>query len=166
MATINWSTFTVRMDVNAPIEQLYAAWATRAGVESWFLRLSEYKSANGSLRADDEPVQTGDIYKWMWHGWPDDTVEHGSILECNGKDFFKFSFGKAGICSVRIYKEHDETLVELMQENIPEGDDGKYNWHVGCKTGWTYYLTNLKSVYQAGTDLRNKKEGVGKLLNL
>jgi uncharacterized protein YndB with AHSA1/START domain len=166
MSAINWSTFTVRMDVNASIEQLYAAWATRAGIESWFLRLSEYKSVDNVIRANDELVQTGDTYKWMWHGWPDETVEHGSILECNGKDFLKFSFGKAGVCSVRIYKEQGETVVELVQEAIPDDDAGKHTWHVGCKTGWTYYLTNLKSVYQAETDLRNKKDGIGKLLNL
>ncbi|MBS4063423.1 MAG: SRPBCC domain-containing protein [Chitinophagaceae bacterium] len=166
MSTIKWSTFTVRIDVNAPTEQLYVAWATRAGIESWFLRLSEYKSADGFIRKDDELVQKGDTYKWMWYGWPDDTVEHGTVLDCNGRDTFKFSFGKAGICTVRIYKELGETIVELVQENIPDDEEGRQMWHVGCKTGWTYYLTNLKSVYQAGVDLRNKKQGIGKLLNL
>jgi uncharacterized protein YndB with AHSA1/START domain len=166
MSTINWSTFTVRIDVNASTEQLYTAWATRAGIESWFLRMSEYMSAGGAVRANDELVQTGDTYKWMWHGWPNETVEHGTILDCNGKDIFKFSFGKAGVCSVRIYKEQNTTLVELVQEQIPDDETGKQMWHVGCKTGWTYYLTNLKAVYQYGVDVRNKKEGIGQLLNL
>lgn len=166
MSAINWSTFTVRIDVNASTEQLYAAWATRAGIESWFLRLSEYKSADGFIRKDDELFQKGDTYKWLWYGWPDETVEHGTVLDCNGTDTFKFSFGKAGICTVHIYKELGETIVDLVQEHIPDDEEGKQMWHVGCKTGWTYYLTNLKSVYQHGIDLRNKKEGVGKLLNL
>ncbi|WP_407524034.1 SRPBCC domain-containing protein [Lacibacter sp. MH-610] len=166
MGAIKWNEFTVRMDVNAPFDKLYAAWATRAGIESWFLRMSEYASAEGVIRAGDEPVQIGDTYKWLWYGWPDETVEHGTILDCNGADYFKFSFGKAGICTVRIYKAQGETIVELQQEQIPENEEGKYMWHVGCKTGWTYYLTNLKSVYQHGIDLRNKKEGIGKLLNL
>lgn len=166
MEAINWGSFVTRIDVNVPIEKLYAAWATRAGIESWFLRMSEYKSADGTIKAGNELVQKGDTYKWMWHGWPDDTVEHGAILDCNGKDFFKFSFGKAGNCTVRIYKEQGETIVEILQDEIPDDDKGKHTWYVGCKTGWTYYLTNLKSVYQAGTDLRNKKEGIGRLLNL
>lgn len=166
MEKINWDSFTVRIDVKAPIEKLYAAWATRTGIESWFLRSSEYKSPDETIKSGDEPVQKGDTYTWLWHGWPDDTVEHGTILDCNGKDYFKFSFGKAGNCTVRIYKEQEETIVELRQDNIPDDDTGKQTWHVGCKTGWTYYLTNLKSVYQFGTDLRNKKEGLGKLLNL
>lgn len=166
MEPVNWNCFTVRIDVNATPEKLYAAWATRAGIESWFLRFSEYRSADGTLRADNEAVQKGDTYTWMWHGWPDDTVEHGTILDCNGKDSLRFSFGKAGNCTVKIYTEQGVTIVEVVQEDIPADDKGKHTWYVGCKTGWTYYLTNLKAVYQAGADLRNKKEGIGKLLNL
>lgn len=166
METVNWNMFIVRIDVSAPIEKLYAAWATRAGIESWFLRLSEYKTADGKLRANDEPVQKGDTYKWMWHGWPDETVEYGTILDYNGKDLFRFSFGKAGNCTVRIYKEKEETIVEILQDDIPDDETGKQTWHVGCKAGWTFYLANLKSVYQFETDLRNKKEGIGQLLNL
>lgn len=166
MSVINWKRFTVRMDVNASPKALYNAWATRAGIESWFLRTSEYKAADGTIRAKDEPVQKGDTYAWQWHGWPDDTAEHGTILDCNGIDFLKFSFGKAGNCTVRIYKEQVEPIVELVQEDIPDNDEGKHKWHVDCKSGWTYYFANLKSVYQFGNDLRNKKEGIGKLLNL
>jgi uncharacterized protein YndB with AHSA1/START domain len=166
MSTINWDQFTVRIDVNASVEKLYAAWATRAGIENWFLRLSEYKTIGGKLRVHDELVQKGDSYTWMWYGWSDETVEHGTILDCNGKDFFRFSFGKAGNCTVRIYKEKEETIVEILQEDIPDDETGKHTWHVGCKTGWTYYFANLKSYCQFGIDFRNKKEGVGQLLNL
>jgi hypothetical protein len=166
MNTINWNKFTVRIDVNAPVEKLYAAWTTRAGIENWFLRLGEYKTVDGKIRANDEIVQKGDTYKWLWHGWPDETVEYGTILDCNGKDFLCFSFGKAGNCNIRIYYDRGETIVEILQDNIPDDEIGKQTWHVGCKTGWTFYLANLKSVYQFGTDLRNKKEGIGQLLNL
>jgi len=165
MPTHDWSRFTVRIDVNTPVEKLYKAWATRAGMEYWFLRLSEYKKPDGSLRSNDELVETGDSYKWLWHGWPDDTVEHGQVLDCNGKDFFKFSFGKAGNCSVRIYEEQNETIVELVQDEIPTDEHGMQYWHVGCKTGWTFYLANLKSLYEGGIDLRNKNERLQQMLN-
>src|SRR5688572_18524822 len=101
MATsYDWSHFAVRINVNATVEKLYHAWATRAGIEYWFLRVGEFKKADGSLRGNEEMVQPGDTYKWLWHGYGDDTVEHGKVLDCNGKDYFKFSFGKAGNCSV------------------------------------------------------------------
>jgi uncharacterized protein YndB with AHSA1/START domain len=165
MSTHDWSRFTVRIDIKAPVEKLYHAWATRSGMEYWFLRLSEYKKPDGSLRSDNELVQKNDSYKWLWHGWPDETVEHGRILDCNGKDFFKFSFGKAGNCSVRIYEEQGTNIVELVQDEIPTDDFGMHNWHVGCKTGWTFYLANMKSLFEGGTDLRNKNERLQQMLN-
>ncbi len=39
------------------------------------------------------------------HDWSDETVKRKIVLEANGKDFFKFSFGKAGIVSVTIKTE-------------------------------------------------------------
>ncbi len=165
MSQHDWSRFTVRIDVKAPVEKLYRAWATRAGMEYWFLRLSEYKKPDGSLRDNEELVGKGDSYKWLWHGWPDDTVENGQVLECNGKDLFKFSFGKAGNCSVRIYEEQNATIVELVQDEIPTDEHGMQYWHVGCKTGWTFYLANMKSLFEGGVDLRNKNERLQQMLN-
>ena len=161
----DWSRFTVRVDVKAAPGELYRAWATRQGMEAWFLRLSEYSRPDGSLLANDELAKTGDSYKWLWFGWDDDTVEHGKILACNDKDYFKFSFGKAGNCTVRIYEEQGETIVELMQDEIPTDEHGMHYWHLGCKTGWTFYMSNLKSIYQGGIDLRNKKENLQRMLN-
>lgn len=163
--TFDWTQFTVRVNINAPQSKLYQSWATRAGIENWFLRLSEYKSSAGDLRKPDEQVVAGDSYKWLWHGWPDETVEHGEILECNGTDLFKFSFGTAGNCTVRIYKEQDETIVELVQTNIPADEKGKRYWHLGCKTGWTFFLANLKSLMEGGLDLRNKNVKLQQVLN-
>ena len=138
-APYDWSRFVVRININAPAQKLY-------------------KSKDGKLRTNEEEVSAGDTYKWLWHGWPDDTVEYGTIEEANGKDFFKFSFGKAGNCSVRIFKDNGENFVEITQEDIPDDDLGRSVWHVGCKTGWTFHLTNMKSIFEGGNDLRNKNE--------
>ena len=94
---------------------LYTTWA---GIESWFLRLSEYKDKTGHLRKDDEPVTAGDSYKWLWHGWPDDTVEFGTIHIANGEDNFSFSFGKAGDCNVKIFTEIDSKYEKTRKISI------------------------------------------------
>lgn len=164
-STQDWSRFVVRINVNAPTQKLYQAWATRSGMEYWFLRMSEYKKPDGSIRGKDEFVEKGDTYRWLWHGWPDETEEKGEILACNGKDQFKFSFGKAGICSVSIYEDQGETIVELVQDNIPTDDKGMQFYHLGCKTGWTFYMANMKSLYEGGIDLRNKNEKLQEVLN-
>jgi uncharacterized protein YndB with AHSA1/START domain len=165
MKPFNWGRFVTRININAPIEKIYQSWATRAGIEAWFLRLSEYRKADGSLRENDEPVETTDTYRWRWHGWPDDTTETGTILKCNGTDCFSFSFGNAGNCTVTIKKEQGETIVELLQEDIPDTEEGRHQWHLGCKTGWTFYLANLKSLLEGGIDLRNKNEKLNQVIN-
>ncbi len=91
-------------------------------------------------------------------------VEHGGILDCNGKDLFQFRFGNAGICTIKIYREEGESIVELVQNETPVEEKAKQDWHIGCKTGWTFYLANLKSLLEGGIDLRNKNEKIQDLL--
>ena len=71
-------------------------------------------------------MQKGDSYTWRWHGWDDETTEHGNILECNGKDLFKFGFGNAGDCSITIKEEEGQNIVELVQDNIPDTEEGRH----------------------------------------
>lgn len=165
MIAFDWSRFTVAINIKAPASELYRAWTTRKGIESWFLRLSEFRHADGSILKQEEEVVSGDTYKWLWHGWPDETEEFGKVLEANGSDFLSFSFGKAGICSVSIQSYGDEHIVHLKQTDIPDTEEGKQNWHIGCKTGWTFYLANMKSIMEGGIDLRNKDITMQDLLN-
>lgn len=165
MSTIDWSRFDIRIHVNADKDDLYRAWATRSGIEHWFLRWSEYRKPNGTIIAPGDLVQPGDIYTWRWHGYPDSTEEKGTILEANGSDFFKFTFGKAGNCSVSIKEHQGLTIVELIQDEIPTDEAGMSNYHVGCKAGWTFHFTNMKSIFENGFDLRNKREDITNVIN-
>jgi uncharacterized protein YndB with AHSA1/START domain len=135
---------------------VYAAWSTQAGLETWFLRKASFTSSSGTPRGANDPVQSGDTYKLLWHGDDDNAEEYGEILEANGTDALTFIFGSAGTVTTTIKTEQGETIVELMQENIPTDEKNKVNYHIGCSTGWTFYLANLKSVLEGGLDLRNK----------
>ena len=64
MSTFDWSSFIARININAPITSLYKAWGTRLGMENWFLRMSEYKKADGTIRPGEELIQKGDVYRW------------------------------------------------------------------------------------------------------
>jgi uncharacterized protein YndB with AHSA1/START domain len=161
----DWSRFVARIAVNAPAEKLYACWATRTGIEYWFLRLSEYKTPEGLLRNSDEPAQKGDSYTWRWHGWGDAVTEHGTIQKTNGHNLFKFTFAEVCHCTVTIKEEGTYRVVELVQDNIPTDEKGKHNWHLGCKTGWTFYLANMKSLLEGGIDLRNRDEALKNVVN-
>jgi hypothetical protein len=165
MSAFDWSRFVVRIDVNAPVDKLYRGWATSSGIVHWFLRWCEYRNPDNTLKGENELVQKGDTYKWRWHGYPDSVTEEGTILEANGKDLFKFSFGKAGDCTARIKEEQGKTIMELEQENIPTDEKGMQYYHLGCKTGWTFHLADMKSILEGGLDLRNKDESLSDMLN-
>jgi hypothetical protein len=117
------------------------------------------------LRRKTEFIKNDDTYRWLWFGYGDETEERGTILEANGTDLVKFTF--AGTCTVTIAIKQEQgiSIVELWQENIPVDDKSKASWHLGCSTGWTFYLANLKSVLEGGLDLRNKNEELKRVVN-
>lgn len=55
--------------------------------------------------------------------------------------------------------------VALVQEQIPTDDESKFQFHIGCQMGWSFYLANLKSLYEGGIDLRYKKEKFTQVIN-
>ena len=165
MGDYDWSKFTRRINVKAPVNRIYFAWATQQGLESWFLRLAEFTDPAGNVRTRDALIQRDDKYKWLWHGWPDEVVEYGIILKATGKDIIQFSFAITCTVTVLIKEESGETIVELTQENIPLDEKSIVNYHLGCMEGWTFYLANLKSILEGGIDLRNKNVQLTKVIN-
>lgn len=68
--TYDWTKFTKRILIDTTLEQAYFSFASRKGMESWFLRLCEYKRNDINLNPEELAI-AGDIYKFLWHGWPD-----------------------------------------------------------------------------------------------
>ena len=165
MSEYNWSKFVLRIPVKASREKIYNAWTTKQGIESWFLRRADFFTPENKLRGEQEFIQHGDRYTWLWHGYDDETVEHNDILETNGQDTISFVFAGHCIVTVVIGMIDEEIIVQLTQENIPTGEEGKANIHIGCMEGWTFYLANLKSILEGGIDLRNRNMNVGKVVN-
>lgn len=165
MADYDWSRFSARIDVKADAKEIYAAWSTQVGLERWFLRLAEFTRPDGEGRGNGDQIQKGDHYRWMWHGYDDTAVEHGAIEEANGRDSLRFTFAGDCLVSVTIKVEEGVTIVELRQENIPLDEASRVRVHLGCLTGWTFYLANLKSILEGGIDLRNRNEKLHKLVN-
>lgn len=156
MPDYNWSQFKLRIPTRATAEQLYRLWMTQEGLESWFLRKAAFKKPDGNSVASNALVEVNDTYEWLWYGYSDDTVERGTILEANGKDSLRFSFGKAGKVAVSFREEGEQMMVELLQDEIPVDEKGKEYYHLGCSKGWVFYLANLKSIVEGGIDLRNR----------
>ncbi|MDO3640977.1 SRPBCC domain-containing protein [Mucilaginibacter sp. L3T2-6] len=157
MADNKWSSFKIAGDFDTDIRSLYEAWATTEGVERWFLRKANFYTVAGRIREPEEFILTEDTYEWYWHGWGDDAMEKGQILEANGTDTIKFTFSGGSVVTVYIHSRNGISVVDLTQENIPEEPDLSKNLYVQCQLGWTFYLANLKSVIEGGLDLRNKR---------
>lgn len=152
----DWSKFSLKIYINTSMQHVYNAWTTRTNLEKWFLRKAEFTKKDSSIRDNNGTVEVGDKYSWLWHGHPDTTTENGTVTEANGKDRFQFVFGNAGIVTVQLKEAGEMTELLLTQHDIPVDEDSKMNYHVGCSTGWTFYLANIKSVLEYGHDLRNK----------
>ena len=165
MSGYDWSRFELRIPVRAAVDTIYRALATTEGIESWFLRKAVYFDENHNQRNPSEFIQKGDRYTWLWHGYNDETVEHNDILEANGFDTISFVFAGHCIVTITIGMLGNETIIQLTQENIPTGEDGKADIHIGCMEGWTFYMANLKSILEGGIDLRNRSLNVGKVIN-
>lgn len=161
----DWSRFKVRINIDASKESIYEAWASQEVLELWFLRLAEFTDREGNVKGRFEKIAQGDRYKWLWHGYGDDTAETGTILQANGMDSLKFTFGKAGNCTITIKEVSGENLIEIVQDEIPVDEAGKQHFHIGCQLGWTFYLANLKSMLEGGVDLRNKNEQLKGMMN-
>jgi hypothetical protein len=165
MKPYDWSKFTERININADIKKIYSILNTQAGLEYWFLRKAEFTMPDKKLRDKNSSIQPGDAYLWMWHGHPDTTAEKGKVLEVNGVDTIKFTFAGECIVTISVKTEEGKNIVELTHENIPLDEDSKAGIHVGCSTGWAFYLVNLKSLLEGGIDLRNRDEKIKRVIN-
>src|SRR5687768_7842140 len=146
----DWSKFTKRIPVRADMQTVYNAWTTQEELEKWFLRKAEFTKPDNTVRGRNDPVQKGDRFLWIWHGYPDSVFDKNQILEANCSDFLQFGFSADCIVSVKLFTQEGETIVELTQENIPIDDNPATNIYVDCGEGWTFYLANLKSFLQGG----------------
>jgi len=62
---------------------------------------------------------------------------------------------------VKFFSEADnKTTIELCQKNISDSEYGQVTYNLSCMLGWSYFLMNLRSIFEAGNDLREKDKGL------
>jgi uncharacterized protein YndB with AHSA1/START domain len=164
MSEYDWNKFVKRISIKAAEQDIYQAWMTPAGIEKWFLSKAEFSKTEGALRGKNSQIEAGDHYRWFWFGYPD-YVETGQILETNGKDSLTFTFSGGCLVRVEIKSENEEVICELTQTMPQEKPEEKQSYFIECGKGWTFYLTNLKSVLEGGLDLRNKNDNLTNVVN-
>lgn len=161
----DWSKFTVKINIKASTKAVYEAWVIPALLEEWFLRQALFRTPYDTVRERTSQIQAGDAYEWLWHGYTDESVEKRKVIEADGHTKIQFEFSGNTLVTVDIGTVLDETIVMLTQENIPDTEEGRVNYHIGCMNGWTFYLTNLKSYLEGGIDLRNRNTAFTGVIN-
>jgi len=159
----DWTSFTQRITIDATIRSIYDAWVKPANLESWFLSSAVFTTPDKLQREHEGRIKAGDTYRWTWHGYPENIIETGSVLEANGHNHLRFTFTDECIVNVAINVEDGEKVVELTQDQIPP--DEKLRIYLDCSKGWMFYLVNLKSMLEGGIDLRNKNKNISNVVN-
>jgi len=163
MENFDWTSFTLKIAIKADIQTLYDAWTKSTEIEKWFLSEATYSRALEGEIKGNEKLQEGDTYFWRWFLYEE--TESGKITQANGHDLVEFTFAGDCLVTIQLKEEFDHTVVTLRQHNIPTDDNSKRNIRLGCHNGWSFYLVNLKSVYEGGLDLRNKDNRFKPMLN-
>jgi uncharacterized protein YndB with AHSA1/START domain len=143
----DWSQFTQRVAVAAPVEKVFRMWTDPVQLRSWFL---------ADAKID---LKKGGEFEWKWLAG---VKEKGKVLSVKKPTKLSFTFA-GSVCDVTFKKDKRGSLVILHQHNIPETEKGKFDVHLNCSCGWTFYLTNLKTYLEYGIDLR--ETGALKLKN-
>ena len=163
MENFDWTSFTKRIAIKSSLPEIYEAWTVAINLEKWFLERAVFHHADGEQLEFAEPVKVGTLYDWFWY--LESKPMHGEIITANGKDFLQFTFEGSCLVDVKLSTLNEYVILELRHHNIPLDDYSKQHIHLGCSNGWTFYLQNLKSVYEGGIDLRNKDAKLGVMIN-
>jgi hypothetical protein len=156
MNSIDWTSFTRVIAVNTSLTDIYNAWSKSSEMERWFLSKAVFYDEAQNAPDKNTCASSGCSYAWQWYLY--DETEKGKVLEANGRDFFSFTFAGDCIVEVTLTEVNERVVVKLTQKNIPTDDVSKKNIRLGCDSGWSFFLVNLKSVYEGGLDLREKNE--------
>jgi uncharacterized protein YndB with AHSA1/START domain len=163
MKNFDWTAFSVKILIKASMEDIYNAWCKSSELEKWFLKSATYYNNEKKSIGPDEPCQTGYFYSWSWY--LHDAVENGKIILANGRDRVQFTFEGDCLVEVKLSEKLEYTQVELFMRNIPTDELSKQEIRLGCQSGWSFYLVNLKSIYEGGVDLRNRDERMNIMVN-
>lgn len=147
----DWSTFEIVFYYDASVGDVFRAWSSPEGLESFFVERARFTSPDGSARAPADTAGTGDEYEWAWR---QGLELQGRVISVVEDREVSFTFGAMNV-SVFFAAAGRQTEVHLVQSGIPGTPEGRVFGHLNCRSCWIFFLTNLTSVLGGGPDLRD-----------
>lgn len=163
MENFDWSSYTKIIAVKATLSDIYSAWTKASELERWFLKKVVFYDSEKRILNHTSNVSKGLYYEWHWYIYEEPML--GKVIDTNGTDFIRFTFEGECLVDINLNQMDEYVVIKLRHYNIPEDNHSKQYVRLGCTNGWTFYLTNLKSVYEGGIDLRNKEDKLGVMIN-
>ena len=158
-----WKSFTERIHIYAPMDSLYTAMATAEGLMGWCAMEVDFTDAEGNPLPSGQQATPGDRYQFRW---PKDIKEEGEFLEANGTDRVRFAFGEGIECTMDLEDAGDGSIIVTLVQTQDKGDEMNLKIMLGYMEGWAFYVTNLKSVLEGGSDLRDYAHDTEGLINI
>jgi uncharacterized protein YndB with AHSA1/START domain len=157
-----WRRLVQRIDVNAPREAVFAAWATAEGLRGWMVHESALLDPEGEEREPGAVARAGDRFR---NGWHTGLSGEGEVLEVRPGEMVRFTMEEGVEVEATMEPlEVGSVMVSLVQTH-DLSDEENLARMLGFKEGWAFYLANLKSVLEGGRDLRNFTHDVEHRLN-
>lgn len=146
MTGYDWTQFYVHMYYLAPLDKVFARFATPAGMESFYVRTATFIDPHQNVRAPDETFKSDDCYQFDYvHNFSHD----GEVLDLEPNELVSFTFGQC-VVSIRFREIEGGTEVALHQTGCPLEDPDRAWMHLNCRSCWIYFMTNLRSVLAGG----------------
>ncbi|CAN1517090.1 COG3832 Uncharacterized conserved protein [Fimbriimonadaceae bacterium] len=161
MSQTSFDSFTLRILIARTPVDVFRAWTVPDEIGKWFL--DAFHTKDGEVQPQDVVAEVGWNYEWTWL---EGTREEGEFTNIVANEEVAFTFGPDCAVRVRFSEELTRTCVEVVQTQSHEDETKRAEWAFGCVQGWTFYLTNLKSVLENGTDLRETQFLVPKIVNI
>lgn len=148
--------------LDAAVDTVYNTIASGTGICKWFMGTAVYQDKKSNERSQNENAQKGDTFRWHW--LEKDLSITGTVLEAIVNKNFFFTFGSLFQVSITLSEHNGRVKLTLMQHYSPGAEHNDFA-HINCCNCWVFFLTNLKSVIEHNTDLRETLETDETLIN-
>ncbi|MDZ4722729.1 MAG: SRPBCC domain-containing protein [candidate division Zixibacteria bacterium] len=135
----DWTQFSLKIEITVPTDKAFAAWVDEKVINKWFAYGSTVDPQKGGeytlVNLDGDKLTT-------------------TIREIKKDRVLRIGFINKTEVEITFTKIKTGTRIELRQTGIKTTPAEIVETHLGCRQGWTFFLTNLKAFLEHKVDLR------------